>query len=82
MTLLAKFFDGFGEGTKQFGKNITLVINTTLLFIVYVFGVGLTSMTAKLVGKKFLDINIGKKKTYWSDLSLKKKKIKSYYKQF
>ena len=77
------FFKGFSKGFKDFGYNITVIINTILLFITYILGVGITSIIAKLVGKHFLETKISSKtKTYWSNLNLKKKKIDNYYRQF
>lgn len=83
MRKLKQFFKGFKKGTTNFGHNITLVINSILLSLVYIIGVGLTSIAAKLFGKHFLDIKWSKKKkSYWSDLNLKKKPIEEYYRQF
>lgn len=76
------FIDGFLKGFQEFGHNITLIINSILLTPVYVLGVGLTAILARLFGKKFLDNNMKKKETYWSDLNLKKKKMEEYYRQF
>ncbi len=77
------FFKGFKKGMKLFGDNIALIINSILLSVVYLIGVGITSIVAKLVGKHFLDTKINKEaKTYWSDLDLKKKPINEYYRQF
>ena len=82
MRKLNGFFEGFKKGVKLFGENIVLIVNSILLFIIYILGVGFTSLIAKLVGKQFLNLSINKKGSYWSDLNLKKKKIKNYYKQF
>lgn len=82
MTKLNKFFKGFKEGLKDFSSNISIIINTLLLFIVYLIGVGITSIIAKLFKKHFLDIKLSKKKSYWTNLNLKKKRIGEYYKQF
>ena len=77
------FFKGFKEGMKVFGYNISVIINSILLSFVYLIGVGITSVFARLVGKSFLDVKISKgKKSYWSDLNLKKKPIEEYYRQF
>ena len=81
MKELKQFFKGFRGGMKSFGQNIALIINTILLTFVYLIGVGLTSIIAKIVGKHFLDTKL-KKGTYWSDLNLKKKNIEKYYRQF
>jgi hypothetical protein len=81
--MVAVFFKGIGEGFKEFGQNITLIVNTLLLFLVYILGVGLTSLAAKLFRKHFLDKKVSKKqKTYWKTLNLKKKNIETYYRQF
>jgi len=81
------FFNGFFKGFSEFGKNISLIVNCLLLSVVYIVGVGITSLFAKLVGKHFLETKISsktntKKNTYWSNLNLKKKKIDDYYRQF
>jgi hypothetical protein len=73
----------FFKGMKEFGDNITIIINTVLLFFVYLFGVGLSAFFGKLARKKFLDLKPDKnKKSYWEDLNLKKEKIDNYYRQF
>jgi len=82
MKELKQFFTGAKKGMGNFGHNIALIINTILLTFVYLIGVGLTSIFAKIVGKHFLEIKISKKETYWSDLNLKKKPIEEYYRQF
>ncbi len=79
---LKQFIKGFKKGIENFGYNIALIINTALLLVVYFTGVGLTSIIAKLIGKHFLETKLSKKNTYWSDLNLKKKNIKEYYRQF
>ena len=83
MTYVHQFFKGFLKGTRTFGKNISIIINSILLTIVYVFGIGLTSFAAKLFKKKFLKLKLSKNEsTYWSDLDLKKKPMEEYYRQF
>jgi hypothetical protein len=88
---LKGFFSGFHRGMKDFGSCLSTIINSAMLFIVYLIGVGLTSLVAKLAGKHFLDMNLDrdkkldtdkKKKTYWSDLKLKKKDAIEYCRQF
>jgi len=81
MRKLKHFFNGFQKGVKSFGDNISTIINFILLSIVYLIGFGLTSITAKIFGKHFLDIK-KKKGSYWYDLNLKNKSIKEYYRQF
>ena len=81
MRTLKQFFKGFKKGMGTFGSNIALIINTLLLFFVYIVGVGLTSIIAKLFRKHFLETRLSKD-SYWSDLNLKKKPIEKYYRQF
>lgn len=77
------FVKGFKKGFTEFGHNISTIVNSVLLSFVYVFGVGITSIIAKLTKKHFLETRIKKsQKTYWSNLDLKKQKIDEYYRQF
>ena len=78
-----QFLSGLKKGMQNFGQNMAIIINTTLLLIVYLVGVGFTFIFAKICGKHFLETKISNsKKTYWSDLKLKKKPIEKYYRQF
>lgn len=82
MSNLTQFFKGFRTGMQDFGYNITVIINSFLLSVVYLTGVGLTSIVAKISGKHFLEIKKSEKESYWSDLNLKKKQMEEYYRQF
>ncbi len=77
-----EFFIGFKKGMKNFGNCLTVIVNSILLFAVYVTGAGITSLIAKLAGKHFLKTKPEKEKTYWTDLNLNKKTIKEHYRQF
>lgn len=80
MNNLAK---SFFEGMHLFGKKVTHFVNSILLLIVYLFGVGITSIIAKLLGKHFLELKIDKNKdTYWDDTNVSNREIKEYLKQF
>ena len=76
------FFSGFWEGFKEFGHNINTLVNSILLSVVYVFGVGFTSIAARLVGKRFLVTETTEEDTYWEDLDPEKKPIEEHYRQF
>ncbi len=77
------FFKSVGKGMKQFGENITAVVNTVLLLVMYIVGVGVTAIFARIFRKHFLERKISKKKaSYWSDLNIKKQEREKYYKQF
>lgn len=82
MKELKLFFIGFKKGMGNFGNNISLIINSILLAVAYIIGVGLTSIAAKIIGKHFLETRISKRESYWSDLKLKKKPLREYYRQF
>lgn len=77
------FFSGFARGFKRFGSNISVIVNTVLLALVYLLAVGPTSLIAKLTGKRFLTLKADKKaKTYWERLNLTKRPLDEYYRQF
>lgn len=77
------FFKGFLQGFKNFGYNISIIINSILLLAVYLIGVGITAIFAKIFRKKFLDMELSDdRKTYWSELNLEKKPTEEYYRQF
>lgn len=83
MALVGWIVKDFGKGVKQFGEMIANIVNFVLLSIVYIFGVGVTSIVAKIFNKKFLDTKIDKEaKTYWKELNLTKKDFNTYYRQF
>ena len=80
---IREFFVGFKKGMENFGENLSVLVNSVLLFIVYIVGVGLTSIFAKISEKHFLETKIQKyKNSYWSELNLKKESKDSYYRQF
>jgi len=61
-----KFLKGFKEGFKEFGEAITAIINFILLLIVYLIGVGITTIIARISKQKLLDLNFrDKRKSYW-----------------
>ena len=74
-----KAFDRFSNFIKPVTDKINLAVNTILLTIVYFIGVGLTSLTAKLVGKKFLKLEKEKTSSCWIN---KENKTAKYYENF
>lgn len=79
---MKKFIEGIKEGQKYFGENIAIIINSALLSLAYVIGVGIVSITAKIFKKEFLDTKISNTESYWSELNLTKKNTEEYYRQF
>ncbi len=75
------FFKGFRHGAEQFGMNIATLVNTAIALLIYLVGIGLTSIVAKIFRKGFLDFAM-KKDTYWSELKLGKEDVQSYFRQF
>lgn len=76
------FFSGLKEGSKLFGENLAVIINSVLLTLVYFIGIGLTSAIAQISGRHFLDVKIKNGTSYWSELNLSKKPMGDYYRQF
>lgn len=77
------FFKGFMSGMHAFTANIVTIINTILLTVVYIIGVGPISIIGRIKGKQFLDMKRkSQKNSYWETLDLKRKSKKEYYKQF
>lgn len=77
-----KFFTGFKDGMKNFGTTISIIVNSILLFIVYIVGVGLTFLFSKIFRKKFLDTKPENVKSYWKELNLKNQTKEECYRQF
>ena len=76
-------FSGIYAGLGKFGSIVSSIINLIFLFIVFVLGIGVVSLIAKLVGKKFLTIKMDKKlNTYWQDTIMTKRKKEDYLKPF
>jgi hypothetical protein len=78
---MKQFLNGFKKGFQNFGHTISIIINSVLLLVVYLIGIGLTSLFAKIVGKHFIEMKFGKN-SYWSDLNIKKRPLKEHYRQF
>jgi len=81
MAKIKRSFDEFMEGSKMFGEFISAIINSLLLSFVYFIGVGLTSISAMVFGKKFID-DKSTKDSYWEELNLTTQPFKEYYRQF
>ena len=75
------FLKGLKRGTKDFGETIAIVVNSILLSIAYILGLGITAIFAKIKRKSFLDLKKENKDSYWSDLNIKKQSFKDCYTQ-
>jgi hypothetical protein len=77
------FFKDVRKGMERFGKDISTLVNTVILSVVYIISVGITSLVARMAGKRFLDMKLDKKaKSYWSNLNARKRSMDQYYRQF
>jgi hypothetical protein len=77
------FLSDFYKGMCLFGKKVSIFINTILLLIAYVFGIGLTAIIAKLIDKNFLKLRIEKDKTsYWEETHITDKEVSEFLKQY
>lgn len=71
------------DGQKEFGKTIATLVNSILLTIVYLVGVGVTSIIARIIGKKFLDVSPDSQRlSYWEVKEASTDNIKEYLRQF
>ncbi|HLC46913.1 MAG TPA: hypothetical protein VJI75_04195 [Candidatus Nanoarchaeia archaeon] len=78
-----QIFSGIKSGMREFGQCLSAIVNSTLLLLVYIVAVGPTSLIARLVRKRFVEIEVSDDvKSYWSDLNLENKKFDEYYRQF
>ena len=76
-------FKGFTKGFKELGESVNKAVNTVLLSIVYIVGVGIVSVIARIQKKKLLLLkHEQKKETYYQGLMLSSKPKKEYYRQF
>jgi hypothetical protein len=66
---------------EEVAENISIIVNSILLSVVYFVGVGLTSIIAKIAKKEFLETEM-KRESYWSPLNLKKEDEENYYRLF
>jgi len=63
---------------ESIAKIIGRILNFIVLAIIFWIPVGITSISGKLFGAKFLDKN-PQGKSYWIDGEISKKNIESYY---
>ena len=82
MVAYMRFFKGIFTGMRRFGHDIAGLVNVLLLLAVYILGVGITSIIARVARKRFLDTKIDKRASYWSKITLGKRPKGEYYRQF
>jgi hypothetical protein len=78
---MTNFIASFKKGMQGFGQTITTLVNSILLSAVYLVGVGITSIIAKVFRKKFFELKLKKQESYWVTIKQKENK-ENYYRQF
>jgi hypothetical protein len=72
----------FTSGMHEFGSLIAIIVNSLLLSIAYVVGVGPTTLISKFFGKKFLETRLtSESSTYWNDIEQKPIRMDDYFRQ-
>lgn len=80
---MKEFFCGFAVGFREFGHSFANAVNCALLFVVYVFGVGVTKVVARLFKRRFLDSNVNEDgASFWGALNFDSRSIQNFYRQF
>jgi hypothetical protein len=80
---LKDFIAGWKKGQKEYGQILGNIVNAILLTLVYIVGVGITSIFSKILNKHFLELKFEpSKNSYWEELNLTKQNLESYYRQF
>ncbi len=75
-------FKGFYDGMKSFGSAINTVIIYILLLIVYLLGVGPVAIIGRILGKKFINLQMKKANSYWEPSTIGKRKNEDYRRPF
>ncbi|MBI4367057.1 MAG: hypothetical protein HY543_09585 [Deltaproteobacteria bacterium] len=82
-TQAVSFWRGWLLGSGRFGKLVAAAVNTALLTIVYIFGIGPTSLIARLAKHRFLDCGpAAAPTTHWRTLDLGTRPAEDYCRQF
>jgi hypothetical protein len=68
------FFGGFKLGFTSFGHRVNSVVTAAVLVMVYVIGIGFTTLLGRIAGKKFMDMNPGGE-SYWTDVEQKEETL-------
>ncbi len=79
---LKELFEPITSKIEWFGKHVQKVVNCILLLIVYFTGVAFTSISAKIMGKKFLDLEPDRSKSYWIEEETVTKPREEYKRMF
>ena len=67
---------------ETFGKLISGIVNFILLFAVYLVGIGIVSIFAKIFGKHFLELKKQNKSSNWHEHKVTKQPLEQYHRTF
>ncbi len=77
------YFASVKDGMMFFGERTSAVVNAVLLTGVYILGVGSMSLLAKIIGKKFLELDTDvTRESYWVKKIEPPEKLQRYFRQF
>ncbi|HZX11909.1 MAG TPA: hypothetical protein VFE88_00425 [Candidatus Nanoarchaeia archaeon] len=81
MERIKLFFSGWKQGMHTFGETIAVIINTLLLTVIFVVGIGFVAVCAKIGRKRFLNMKNSEKEkeTYWEEVKIGGEKNKEEY---
>lgn len=80
--MLKKLWVAIKSVLEPIAKAISNVVNFVLLLLVYFIGVGIVSISAKILGKHFLELKKTNKKSNWHEHRVEKQPLESYYRTF
>lgn len=77
------YFASVKDGMMFFGERTSAIVNAVLLMAVYIVGVGSMSLLSKIIGKKFLELDIDRtRESYWVKKMELPEKLQRYFRQF
>jgi len=76
------FFKGFKEGFSSVGHGIGDIVNFFLLLIAYIIGIGIPAVIAKLLKKRFLDLEIPAEDSHWHEPEEYEDEMEDCYRQY
>jgi hypothetical protein len=77
------YFASVKDGMMFFGERTSAIVNAVLLMAVYIVGVGSMSLLSKIIGKKFLELDIDRtRESYWVKKMESPEKLQRYFRQF
>ena len=77
------FFKGLHNGFKLFGNVVNTFIVSSILFFVFIFGIGIVSVISKTFGKRFIILKQDPgRKSYWDESIIAKRKKEDFLRPF